>query len=42
MPVRADIVGITLKIAPDDVIECNVPPYEADFAVDLWRPAAGS
>ncbi|MFY2762615.1 phosphoribosyltransferase family protein [Arenimonas sp. MALMAid1274] len=39
MPVRADIVGLTLKIAPDDVIECNVPPYEAGFAVDLWRPA---
>ena len=41
MPVRADIVGITLRIAPEDVIECNVPPYEHDFAVDLWRPAAG-
>ena len=39
MPVRADIVGLTLKIAPEDVIECNVPPYESDFAVDLWRPA---
>ncbi|GGA81584.1 bifunctional protein PyrR [Arenimonas soli] len=39
MPVRADIVGVTLKIAPEDVIECNVPPYESDFAVDLWRPA---
>lgn len=38
LPVRADIVGVTLKIAPDDVIECNVPPYEQDFAVDLWRP----
>lgn len=38
MPVRADIVGLTLRIAPDDVIECNVPPYEEDFAVDLWRP----
>ena len=38
MPLRADIVGITMKIAPDDVIECNVPPYESDFAVDLWRP----
>ena len=41
MPVRADIVGLTLKIAPGDVIECNVPPYEADFAVDLWRPGEG-
>lgn len=38
VPVRADIVGLTLKIAPGDVIECNVPPYEADFAVDVWRP----
>ena len=42
MPMRADIIGITLKIAPDDVIECNVPPYEQDFAVDLWRPADGA
>ena len=42
MPVRADIVGLTLKIAPDDVIECNVPPYEDSFAIDLLRlPAAG-
>lgn len=40
LPVRADIVGVTLKIAPGDVIECNVPPYETDFAVDLWRPGA--
>jgi pyrimidine operon attenuation protein/uracil phosphoribosyltransferase len=28
LPVRADVVGVTLKIAP----------YETDFAVDLWRP----
>ena len=40
LPVHADIVGVTLKIAPDDVIECNVPPYESEFAVDLWRPGA--
>lgn len=38
-PLRADIVGLTLKIAPGDVIECNLPPYEDEFAVDLWRPA---
>jgi pyrimidine operon attenuation protein/uracil phosphoribosyltransferase len=38
LPMRADIVGVTLKIAPDDVIECNLPPYEKDFAIDLWRP----
>jgi pyrimidine operon attenuation protein / uracil phosphoribosyltransferase len=40
MPVYADIVGVALQIAPDDVIECNVPPYENEFAIDLWRPAA--
>lgn len=39
LPVAADIVGATLQIAPDDVIECNVPPFEPEFAVDLWRPA---
>jgi pyrimidine operon attenuation protein/uracil phosphoribosyltransferase len=37
LPVAADIAGITLQIAPGDVIECNVPPYEAEFAVDIWR-----
>lgn len=42
LPVRADIVGMTLKIAPGDVIECSVPPYESEFAIDLWRPATSS
>lgn len=40
LPIHADIVGLTLKIAPGDVIECSVPPYEAEFAVDVWRPGA--
>ncbi len=40
LPIAADIVGLTLEIAPGDVIECNVPPYEADFAIDVWRPGA--
>lgn len=41
IPVSADIVGATLQIAPDQVIECNVPPYEAELAVDVWHPAVG-
>jgi len=42
MPVAADIVGLRLQIAPGDVIECNVPPYETDFAIDLLRlPGVG-
>jgi pyrimidine operon attenuation protein/uracil phosphoribosyltransferase len=40
LPVHADVAGITLQIAPGDVIECNVPPYEPEFAVDIWRPHA--
>lgn len=40
LPVRADIVGLALEIAPQDVIECSVPPFEDVLAVDVWRPAA--
>lgn len=37
LPIRADIVGATLQIAPADVIECNVPPYEPQWRIDLYR-----
>jgi len=37
LPVHADVAGLVLQVAPHDVIECNVPPYEAEFAVDIWR-----
>ncbi|MCX7556291.1 phosphoribosyltransferase family protein [Xanthomonadaceae bacterium JHOS43] len=37
LPLRADFVGLKLQIAPLDVIECNVPPFEDEFAVDLLR-----
>lgn len=40
LPIRADIIGATLRIAPGHVIECNVPPYEADFAIDVWNPGS--
>lgn len=38
LPVRTDIVGVRLDVAPTDVIECNVPPYEAQFRIDLLQP----
>ncbi|MDA8127923.1 MAG: phosphoribosyltransferase domain-containing protein [Betaproteobacteria bacterium] len=38
LPVRTDIVGVRLDIAPSDIIECNVPPYEASFRIDLLQP----
>ncbi|GAB4179627.1 MAG: bifunctional pyr operon transcriptional regulator/uracil phosphoribosyltransferase PyrR [Rhodocyclaceae bacterium] len=37
LPVRADIAGIRLQVAPGDVVECRVPPYEPEFAIDLVR-----
>jgi pyrimidine operon attenuation protein/uracil phosphoribosyltransferase len=38
LPVRTDIVGARLDVAPDDIIECNVPPFEAEFRIDLCKP----
>ncbi len=40
LPVRADIAGIRLQVAPGDVVDCRVPPYESRFAIELLRPAA--
>lgn len=37
LPIAADVVGLSLQIAPGDVIECNVPPFESEFAIDLLR-----
>lgn len=37
-PLRADVVGVRLQVAPSDVVECNVPPYEAEFRIELLRP----
>ncbi|MDP3813788.1 phosphoribosyltransferase family protein [Pseudomonas sp.] len=39
-PVHADIVGVRLQIAPGDIIECNVPPYEQDFRIEVVRRGA--
>jgi pyrimidine operon attenuation protein/uracil phosphoribosyltransferase len=38
LPVRTNIVGVRLDVAPSDVIECNVPPYEESFRIDLLQP----
>ncbi len=38
LPVRTDIVGVRLDVAPSDIIECNVPPYEERFRIDLLQP----
>lgn len=38
LPVRTDIAGVRLDVAPRDIIECNVPPYESTFKIDLLQP----
>lgn len=38
LPVRVDIAGVRLDVAPPDIIECNVPPYEKEFKIDLLKP----
>ena len=37
LPVRVDIAGVRLDVAPPDIIECNVPPYETEFKIDLLK-----
>ena len=41
LPVHADIIGIKLQVAPSDVVECNVPPYEDEFKIEVLRRAQG-
>jgi pyrimidine operon attenuation protein/uracil phosphoribosyltransferase len=38
LPISADVVGLRLEVAPTDIVECHVPPYEPDFSVQLLRP----
>jgi pyrimidine operon attenuation protein/uracil phosphoribosyltransferase len=38
LPVRTDIIGVRLDVAPSDIIECNVPPFEDSFRIDLLQP----
>jgi len=42
LPIRADVVGVRLDIAPSDIVECNVPPYEPEFRIELLQPGRGA
>ena len=37
LPIKADVVGVHLQVAPGDVVECHVPPYEPLFQIELLR-----
>ncbi len=38
LPVRADIVGVRLEVAPGHIVDCHVPPFEPDFSIQLVVP----
>lgn len=38
LPVRIDISGVRLDVAPPDIVECCLPPYETEFKIDLLQP----
>lgn len=37
LPLHADVVGVRLEVAPGDIVECNVPPYEPTFRIELLQ-----
>ena len=39
LPIHADVCGLTLEVAPGQIVECHVPPYEPTFQIVLVQPA---
>ena len=33
-------VGVHLQVAAHDIVECNVPPYEMEFCIEVLRHGA--
>ncbi len=40
LPLHADVSGLRLQVAPGDIVECHVPPFEPAFQIVLVQPAA--
>lgn len=40
LPIHADVAGLTLQVAPGDIVECHVPPFEPTLQIVLVQPAA--
>lgn len=38
LPLHADVSGLKLQVAPDDIVECHVPPFEPTFQIVLVQP----
>jgi pyrimidine operon attenuation protein / uracil phosphoribosyltransferase len=39
LPIRADVAGLRLEVAPGDIVECHVPPFEPLFQIVLVQPS---
>lgn len=38
LPIHADVAGLKLQVAPGQIVECHVPPFEEDFSIVLVQP----
>lgn len=38
LPIHANITGAHLEVSPQSIIECNIPPYEAELQIVLATP----
>jgi len=38
LPIHADVAGLRLQVAPGQVVECHVPPFEPTFQIVLVQP----
>lgn len=41
VPVHADVAGLRLDVAPGDIVECHVPPFEPQWGIDVVKPLIG-
>lgn len=38
LPIHADVAGLKLQVAPGQIVECHVPPFEPTFQIVLVQP----
>lgn len=41
LPIVANVIGVTLQVYADSIIECNIPPYEPTLKIVLASPRKG-
>jgi pyrimidine operon attenuation protein / uracil phosphoribosyltransferase len=39
LPIRADVAGLRLEVAPGDIVECHLLPFEPLFQIVLVQPS---